>query len=105
MWVKAADKGMTAAFGTISNPTTKDIRMIGVRSNLFTPIAQFHEMAKDAGGQMIMTEKEKGPCDSGRWECRAQTWGQPHHVYEPQEARDGRHAGPYRVDWFQTVNS
>ena len=60
MWVKSADKGMTAAFGTISNPTTKDIRIIGVRSNLFTPIAQFHEMAKDAGGQMIMTEKKKG---------------------------------------------
>lgn len=66
MWVKSADKGMTAAFGTISNPTTKDIRIIGVRSNLFTPIAQFHEMAKDAGGTNDHDRKEKGPCDSGR---------------------------------------
>jgi copper(I)-binding protein len=60
MWMKSADKGMTAGFGMIANATSKDIRIIAVRSNGFTSVAQLHEMGMGADGQMVMQEKEDG---------------------------------------------
>jgi len=44
----------------ITNPTKTDIRIIAVRSNRFTTLAQLHEMAMSASGQMVMQEKEEG---------------------------------------------
>ena len=58
-WVKAAESGMTAAFGVITNPTNKSIRIIGARSPRFAGVMQLHEVAmKD--GAMQMMEKEGG---------------------------------------------
>lgn len=61
MWVKAADLGMTAAFGVITNPTKKDIRIIAARSPQYTNMAQLHEVVMDGeSDQMIMQEKNRG---------------------------------------------
>ena len=58
-WVKAAESGMTAAFGVITNPTNTSIRIIGARSPRFAGAIQLHEVAmKD--GAMQMMEKEGG---------------------------------------------
>lgn len=56
-WAKAADSGMTAVFGVISNPTNRPIRVIAAT----TPFAptQLHEVT-NVDGQMVMKEKSKG---------------------------------------------
>lgn len=56
-WVKAADKGMTAAFGTLVNNTDKDVTVVGVASPA-SPM-ELHEMAMD-DGKMVMRPKEGG---------------------------------------------
>ena len=58
-WVKAAESGMTSAFGVISNPTDKPIRVIGARSPRFAGAVQLHEVAMQ-GGTMQMKEKRGG---------------------------------------------
>lgn len=58
-WVKAADEGMTAAFGTLVNGTTTDLTLVAV-STAVSPEAQLHETAADGSGGMSMTEKEGG---------------------------------------------
>jgi len=56
-WVKAADKGMTAAFGTLVNNTDKPLTIVSVTSDVST--MELHEMImKD--GKMIMQPKEGG---------------------------------------------
>ncbi len=57
-WVKAAPSGMTAAFGTIENPTGKPIRIIGA-SSTFAPVMQLHEVI-DKDGVMVMQQKPGG---------------------------------------------
>lgn len=56
-WVKAADSGMTAAFGTLKNPTNKPINVVAV-STPYSP-TQLHEvvMKDDA---MVMQQKKGG---------------------------------------------
>ncbi|MBK9739475.1 MAG: copper chaperone PCu(A)C [Actinobacteria bacterium] len=58
-WAKAADTGMTAAFGMLKNPTDKPIRVIGAYSRAYSPVLQLHEvvMANDA---MVMQQKQGG---------------------------------------------
>lgn len=57
-WAKAADSGMSAAFGMLKNPTGKEIRVIGV-SSPYSTFMQLHEMVmKD--GSMVMQQKEGG---------------------------------------------
>lgn len=56
-WVKAADKGMTAAFGTLVNNTDKDVTVRGVASPA-SPM-ELHEMAMD-NGKMVMRPKMDG---------------------------------------------
>jgi copper(I)-binding protein len=57
-WAKAADKGMSAGFGMIKNPTNKPIRVIGVTSPNST-FMQLHEVVmKD--GSMVMQQKQGG---------------------------------------------
>ena len=58
-WVKAAESGMTAAFGVITNPTNKPIRVVGARSPRFAGVVQLHEVAMQ-GGKMQMKEKSGG---------------------------------------------
>ncbi|MFD0971180.1 copper chaperone PCu(A)C [Plantactinospora endophytica] len=56
-WIKAADKGMTAAFGTLVNDTGTEVTITGV-STAVSPM-EVHEMTmKD--GRMVMQPKTGG---------------------------------------------
>ncbi|MEU1842682.1 copper chaperone PCu(A)C [Micromonospora sediminicola] len=56
-WVKAADKGMTAAFGTLVNDGDTDVTVTGARTDV-SPM-ELHEMTmKD--GKMVMQAKPGG---------------------------------------------
>lgn len=56
-WVKAADSGMTAAFGTLINNTGTDVTVVSVASPA-SPM-ELHEMAME-DGKMVMRPKEGG---------------------------------------------
>jgi len=56
-WVKAADKGMTAAFGTLVNSGTTDVTVVSAASAV-SPM-ELHEMAMQ-DGKMVMRPKEGG---------------------------------------------
>ena len=58
-WVKAADTGMTAVFGTITNARDTDVRLTSGTSAAATKV-ELHEMAADASGTMVMRPKEGG---------------------------------------------
>ncbi|GGO13591.1 copper chaperone PCu(A)C [Micromonospora parathelypteridis] len=56
-WVKAADKGMTAAFGTLVNDTETDVTITGASTEVSR--MELHEMTmKD--GKMVMQAKPGG---------------------------------------------
>ncbi|WP_194822643.1 copper chaperone PCu(A)C [Micromonospora sp. S-DT3-3-22] len=56
-WVKAADKGMTAAFGTLVNDGDTDVTLTSVTTSVSA--MELHEMAmKD--GKMVMQQKQGG---------------------------------------------
>jgi len=57
-WVKAADEGMTAAFGVVENHTDTDIQVVAARTEL--AVIELHEMAMDDDGAMVMRRKEGG---------------------------------------------
>jgi periplasmic copper chaperone A len=57
-WVKAADSGMTAAFGTLSNPSSEAVT-ITAASSPATSMMELHEVV-EADGQMVMQPKEGG---------------------------------------------
>jgi hypothetical protein len=56
-WVKAADKGMTAAFGTLVNNTDHEVTVVAVSSPASK--MELHEMAMQ-DGKMVMRPKEGG---------------------------------------------
>ena len=56
-WVKAADSGMTAAFGELVNHTAKDLTVTAVSSPA-SPM-ELHEMAMQ-DGKMVMRPKPDG---------------------------------------------
>jgi len=58
-WAKAADSGMTAAFGTLVNHGDTDILITSASSTVAAKV-ELHEMAADASGQMVMRPKESG---------------------------------------------
>jgi len=58
-WVKAADSGMTAAFGTLTNTSSADIRIVTATSPAATAL-ELHEIATDASGAMVMRPKDGG---------------------------------------------
>lgn len=58
-WVKAADSGMTAMFGTIVNDSDADVRLTSVTTTV-SPRVELHEMAPDGSGAMKMREKDGG---------------------------------------------
>ncbi|MFI9638802.1 copper chaperone PCu(A)C [Micromonospora sp. NPDC051925] len=56
-WVKAADKGMTAAFGTLVNDGDTDVTLTAVATSVSA--MELHEMTmKD--GKMVMRQKQGG---------------------------------------------
>ncbi|NUW36974.1 copper chaperone PCu(A)C [Nonomuraea sp. SMC257] len=57
-WVKTTKKGMTAAFGTLVNPTDSDITIVAGSTPLSSRV-ELHEVV-DSGGKMIMRPKEGG---------------------------------------------
>ncbi|MDN5688487.1 MAG: copper chaperone PCu(A)C, partial [Brachybacterium sp.] len=58
-WVKAAEDGMTAAFGTVTNGTSGDLILTGVTTSASSEV-QLHETSPDGSGGMSMQEKEGG---------------------------------------------
>lgn len=58
-WVKAADAGMSAAFGTISNNSDQDITIVSA-STPASPMVELHETAMGSNGTMQMQEKQGG---------------------------------------------
>ena len=57
-WVKTAEKGMTAAFGTLVNNTDQPITIVSGSSPLSSEI-ELHEVV-ESGGKMVMRPKEGG---------------------------------------------
>lgn len=57
-WVKAADSGMTALFGTLVNNSDSELLLTEVSSPA-APRVELHEMA-DSGGAMVMRRKQGG---------------------------------------------
>ena len=58
-WIKAAEDGMTGAFGTLRSSTGSDLRITGAESAA-AGSAELHETASDDGGSTLMQEKEGG---------------------------------------------
>lgn len=57
-WAKAADTGMSAAFGMLKNPTGKPITVIAATSPVGTSL-QLHEVVMN-DGKMVMQQKAGG---------------------------------------------
>lgn len=58
-WVKAAETGMSAAFGTLDNASDTDITVVSAVSPAATMI-ELHETVADDSGSMVMQQKEGG---------------------------------------------
>lgn len=58
-WVKSADDGMTAAFGTLVNDGDEDLRIVAAESPS-APELELHEVAMGDAGEMVMREKDGG---------------------------------------------
>lgn len=58
-WVKAADEGMTAAFGVLTNTGDADLTLISASSTAATS-TQLHETVDDGTGTMAMRQKDGG---------------------------------------------
>ncbi|MHA7133695.1 copper chaperone PCu(A)C [Oerskovia turbata] len=58
-WVKAADGDMTAAFGTLTNASDTEVRIVSAASDAASSV-ELHETATGADGATVMQEKEGG---------------------------------------------
>ncbi len=58
-WVKSAETGMSAAFGTLENTGDTDINVVSAQSPAATMI-ELHETVEDDSGAMVMQQKEGG---------------------------------------------
>ena len=58
-WVKSAETGMSAAFGTLANASDTDINVVSAESTAATMI-ELHETVADDSGAMVMQQKEGG---------------------------------------------
>jgi len=58
-WVKAADSGMSAAFGTLHNDSKSDVTLVSATSPA-SSMLQLHETVTNASGAMVMQEKNGG---------------------------------------------
>ncbi len=58
-WVKAADSGMSAAFGDLENGTDEDVTLVSVSSPASSSL-EMHETVPQENGEMAMQEKQGG---------------------------------------------
>ena len=58
-WVKAADSGMSGAFGEIENTGDADVTIVSITSPAST-VLELHETVENESGEMVMREKEGG---------------------------------------------
>ncbi|MQA82952.1 MAG: copper chaperone PCu(A)C [Streptosporangiales bacterium] len=58
-WVKAADKGMTAVFGTLRNPSGTDVRVTSATTSA-SPVVELHETTRNGDGDAVMRPKKGG---------------------------------------------
>lgn len=58
-WIKAADSGMSAAFGTIENKSDKPVNMVAASSPASATV-ELHEVVADATGDKTMRPKAGG---------------------------------------------
>ena len=58
-WAKAAETGMTAVFGELSNSGSEDLVVVAVETDA-AQSAELHEMVDDGSGTMTMREKDGG---------------------------------------------
>lgn len=58
-WVKAAESGMSAVFGTIRNTTDTDVTIVSA-STPASPMVELHETVMGANGTMQMQPKKGG---------------------------------------------
>jgi hypothetical protein len=58
-WVKAADSGMTGAFGELENTGDSDVTVVSITSPASTRL-ELHETVENETGEMVMREKEGG---------------------------------------------
>lgn len=58
-WVKTAEEGMSAAFGTIENAGDTDVVIVGA-STAASPMIELHETVEDDSGAMVMRQKDGG---------------------------------------------
>ncbi|MEV0453888.1 copper chaperone PCu(A)C [Catellatospora methionotrophica] len=57
-WVKTADKGMSATFGTLVNTSSTDVTVVSATSSA-CPLMELHEVAT-VDGKMVMRPKQGG---------------------------------------------
>ena len=58
-WVKAAETGMTAAFGELRNDGAEDLTVVSARTEA-SSMLELHETVENDAGQMVMREIEGG---------------------------------------------
>ncbi|WP_449407896.1 copper chaperone PCu(A)C [Microbacterium maritypicum] len=58
-WVKSAEEGMSAAFGTLSNSGDQDVTVVSVDSEA-SSMLELHETVENEAGEMVMREIEGG---------------------------------------------
>ncbi len=58
-WVKSAESGMSAVFGTLTNTSSSAVTLVGATSSA-AGMVQLHETNADGSGGMSMKEKEGG---------------------------------------------
>lgn len=58
-WIKAAEDGMTSAFGLLENAGAEDVTLVAVESSVSDDI-ELHQTSDDGSGSMSMEEKEGG---------------------------------------------
>ncbi|MCE0507766.1 copper chaperone PCu(A)C [Microbacterium sp. KKR3/1] len=58
-WVKSAEEGMSAGFGTLVNSGDDDVTVVSVTSEA-SPMIELHETVENEAGEMVMREKTGG---------------------------------------------
>jgi len=58
-WVKSADEGMSAAFGTLVNDSDQEVTVVSAESSAATML-ELHETVENEAGEMVMREIEGG---------------------------------------------